>query len=439
MKLQNKLISAALAAVLTFGAMAAPNITPTATFAFAANSSKLSAPKDFKAKIKTSTTITLSWSKVSGASAYRVYKYNPDKNKFVKVKDVTGVSLTIKNLKPATTYKFKICTLKKKSGKYVKQELSSAISVKTLNKALGSSSVLEDYKSKYFYSMLSSKQKTAYRRMYEAAENFEEQPDLSDLGLDYGEEADVAFALKFENPQFFYIGNLSQLAYVMTKKDALKIKPKLEAAAKKISQKAMKESDIKERIRIIHDEICNMTTYQLSYDEAYGPLLYGEALCEGYGKAFAYVAQMSGIQTVCVTGFAARGAHLWNMVNLGDEWVHVDVTFDDQSSISYEYFCIDDDYAGLDHVPESYLPFPTSLAEAYDEEEIVEEFNKFMAQVKENYDKGIMTTRFYSDYKPFGGLLQYAVYHMNQGVQELGIDKQPWYMYWTNWIEIELR
>lgn len=52
--------------------------------------------------------IKISWNKVSGATGYRVYKYNPDTDKFVKLGDTTSTSATIKNLAAGTKYKFKV-------------------------------------------------------------------------------------------------------------------------------------------------------------------------------------------------------------------------------------------------------------------------------------------------------------------------------------------
>lgn len=309
-------------------------------------------------------------------------------------------------------------------------------------------SILDDYKSKYFYSTLNDQQKTVYERLFKAAENFEDSVDISGLGLERDQLQQAFYSMKYENPQFFYIENgfgysnsSASLYYGMSREEALEMKPKLEAAAMNIVNKAMAKSSVKERAKVIHDEICKMTDYQLTYSEPYGPLLYGEALCEGYGKAFAYVAQMAGIETVSITGFAARGGHLWNMIKLGNEWVHVDVTFDDQKSGTiYEYFCVGDDYIGYDHVPDDeYTNAPSTLAAAYDEEKVKAEFDKFIAQIKANYDKGVMVTTYYPDYKPMGGLLKYTVYNMNYGVYEAGItDKRPMYMYYNNWIEIQL-
>jgi len=131
MNLKRKVLSAALAGVLTFGSAGVADVLPTTVVA-EAKSSKLAAPKNFKAKSKTSDSVTLSWSKVSGAKAYRIFKYDSAKKKWVKVKDVKKTTYTVENLEAGTKYKFKICALKKNSkGKYVKQTTSKAITVKT--------------------------------------------------------------------------------------------------------------------------------------------------------------------------------------------------------------------------------------------------------------------------------------------------------------------
>lgn len=77
---------------------------------------KPAAPKSIKTK-QTTTTITLSWKKVTGADGYRVYKYNTKKKKYEKLKDVTGTSLRITDLKAGTVYKYKVRAYIKDDGK----------------------------------------------------------------------------------------------------------------------------------------------------------------------------------------------------------------------------------------------------------------------------------------------------------------------------------
>ncbi|MBQ8029114.1 MAG: fibronectin type III domain-containing protein, partial [Clostridia bacterium] len=65
---------------------------------------------------QTTSTITLKWSKVTGADGYRVYKYNSKTKKYEKLKDVTGTSLKISKLKAGTAYKYKVRAYTKDDG-----------------------------------------------------------------------------------------------------------------------------------------------------------------------------------------------------------------------------------------------------------------------------------------------------------------------------------
>lgn len=95
------------------------------------DASKLAAPKNVTAKT-TSSSITLSWNKVKGADAYRVYSYDESTKKYVKYKDVTAANCKITKLPSGKTYKFKVAALVKNSkGKYTSQTQSKTVSAKT--------------------------------------------------------------------------------------------------------------------------------------------------------------------------------------------------------------------------------------------------------------------------------------------------------------------
>ncbi|MDE6031176.1 MAG: chitobiase/beta-hexosaminidase C-terminal domain-containing protein [Oscillospiraceae bacterium] len=238
-------------------------------------------------------------------------------------------------------------------------------------------SLLDDYKSKYLYNTLSSNEKQVYEKIFEGVKNFKEEIDLSELDCDVEGIAGIFYSLKYENPQFFWIDNSWRYKYTgngkiisftpsynMTRSEAEKMQKKLDAAAEQIAQKALKQNDVTERLRIIHDEIIKMTDYEVNFNdrsngEPDGPLLNGKARCEGYAKAFCYIAQMVGVDALSISGFAEGGSHLWSMVKIDNKWLHVDVTFDDEWG--YEYFCIDDKKCGLDHVSDAAASFPSKI------------------------------------------------------------------------------
>lgn len=80
------------------------------------------------------TTVSLKWKKANGADMYRVYMYNPKTKKYESKGTVKGTSLTVKNLKVGTEYRFKIrsITVFGKTNYY--SDYSSVLKVRTAKK-----------------------------------------------------------------------------------------------------------------------------------------------------------------------------------------------------------------------------------------------------------------------------------------------------------------
>lgn len=73
---------------------------------------------NFKAtQLAGGTSLKFTWTKVSGATGYTVYRYSPAKKKYVSCGSTTGSSLTVKGLYADTQYKFRIAAYYKYSGK----------------------------------------------------------------------------------------------------------------------------------------------------------------------------------------------------------------------------------------------------------------------------------------------------------------------------------
>lgn len=97
------------------------------------SSDKLAAPTGVKGAVSENK-IVLTWNKVSGAKAYRVYKYDPKTGKYLKYKDVGGEKCTVTGLKSGTKYSFKVYALTSENGKFVPQNPSKAVSFTTKDK-----------------------------------------------------------------------------------------------------------------------------------------------------------------------------------------------------------------------------------------------------------------------------------------------------------------
>lgn len=60
---------------------------------------------------------------------------------------------------------------------------------------------------------------------------------------------------------------------------------------------------------------------------AYGALVDGDAVCQGYALAYKLILNQMGIG--CITVSSSGMKHMWNLVQLDGVWYHVDVTWDD--------------------------------------------------------------------------------------------------------------
>lgn len=80
---------------------------------------------------QTTDVITLKWSKVTGASGYRVYQYNSKTKTWDKVKTLSGTSCKVKKLKAGTSYKFRVKAYKKVSGETIWGNASATLATAT--------------------------------------------------------------------------------------------------------------------------------------------------------------------------------------------------------------------------------------------------------------------------------------------------------------------
>ena len=102
------------------------NVPPFAIIAEAADN-KLAAPKNIKAAAGDGK-VTLTWDKVKGADAYRVYLYNTDTKKYEQYKLVKSAKATVTDLENGKTYKFKVAAAVKNGKSYKTGTASAAVS-----------------------------------------------------------------------------------------------------------------------------------------------------------------------------------------------------------------------------------------------------------------------------------------------------------------------
>lgn len=316
-------------------------------------------------------TITLS-SPVSGVKFY----YTLDGTKPTK----KSTLYTAKGITVSKTATLRIMAAKSGwTGRYLTREYTITSS------QAANESILDDYTQKYGYNSLSANEKEAYARLFDAVSNYT-SADIGDLGISWETAKKVYWAFDYDNPQFYWLAdgcgasyyniNVMQTLkpnYSLTQQQAEKIRSQFEAAAQEIIDKALEKDSVYEQLEVINNELVLRTDYTSvgsSYiSEASGPLVYGKALCEGYSKAFMYLAQSIGVKCVCVVGYAGE-SHMWNMVEVDGEWYHVDVTWNDpvggEGANYNDYLLISDSTISLDHTV-SGNPFtvPKTAAEDY--------------------------------------------------------------------------
>ena len=140
------------------------------------------------------------------------------------------------------------------------------------------------------------------------------------------------------------------------------------------------DMDEYEKIKTVHDYIVNNTKYDVERNEeetseydsytAYGPLFQGYATCNGYTDLMAIFLTKLGYNNFKVAttpdeiSYSSTG-HIWNAVYFDDEWLHIDLTWDDPVSSD-----------GKDYLFHTYFLVSTeAMKEADQGETVIEEHN----------------------------------------------------------------
>lgn len=162
----------------------------------------------------------------------------------------------------------------------------------------------------------------------------------------------------------------------------------LEAAAKKLVNKIPAGLNDFEKIVFVHDNIILNTVYDKDgadaksngiWGTAYGCLVNGKAVCQGYSEGFEYIMKLLDIPCGTIKGLAWNNglnqgngepqSHAWNYVTINGKNYWIDLTWDDPdddevagSPLLHTYCLIDDERlkrtrsidAGQENVPTCY-------------------------------------------------------------------------------------
>lgn len=175
-------------------------------------------------------------------------------------------------------------------------------------------------------------------------------PEIFHIGKAYRYSIAKQFnkIIKFCLTGFLFEMNAKQYSEAL-----IKLRHERDCALKLISNCKTPE----EIIKYLHDYLIRKCEYahyatkdtSMSARTAYSALVNHEALCEGYAMAYCYLLKSVGIDCRCLISKDMN--HCWNYVNIGENWYHVDVTWDDPTyegknpdtaPIHYDHFLLSD-------------------------------------------------------------------------------------------------
>ena len=172
-----------------------------------------------------------------------------------------------------------------------------------------------------------------------------------------------AYMTRIENDTYYiafeYSENKENVSYNFARQERDEMSEKLKSKVKEIKDKIPHNATQYEAELIVHDFVCKNVEYdnaRMSKNNltAYGALVDGVAVCEGYARAMQLILNQIGIPCRLVCGEAGE-AHMWNLVKIGGKWHHLDATWDDMSKtdgldiVLHGYFNISDQHIAKTH------------------------------------------------------------------------------------------
>lgn len=215
----------------------------------------------------------------------------------------------------------------------------------------------EDAALRYPYQQLSGKEQQLYTALYDAMAAHEES-----VVLPYECTADeyerIYLMVRMQEPELFYVADTYQLADVLTEteirydetaEEAAAMQRQLDRVVDEMLLTMSLQPDEGQKLLTLHDLIAKRCRYAPSShaSDIYGCLVEGVAQCEGYSKAFCYVARKAGLQVMTIPGESDRGlGHAWNIAEIDGEFYNIDVTWDDEDylngAVSHRYYAMPD-------------------------------------------------------------------------------------------------
>lgn len=199
-------------------------------------------------------------------------------------------------------------------------------------------------------SLMSRDEDAAYQAIYQGLVDRNEQINLAEYQLTIDALKVLFGKVVNDHPELFYVRNEYRYSYNSGNMMVVSIEPTYltglpddaEERMKQATEQAMAQveagmSDM-EIALILHDYLVEHVAYNWDVatgkdtgdkiiHSAYGALVDGDAVCEGYALAYKLLLSECGVESVLVTSEEMN--HAWNLVEIDGSWYHVDVTWDD--------------------------------------------------------------------------------------------------------------
>lgn len=199
---------------------------------------------------------------------------------------------------------------------------------------------------------LTGPQRVIYDLVYEAAAAYEPKITFPS-GIRYDDVAPAMSVLLADTPELCGIAPSYSVSYYRNHPEeatGITLSYTLPSAAREalISAAEALTEDLPEAVTAravaLHDRICAAVTYDERSShahDAYGALVEGRAVCDGYTMAMTLVCRMAGIPAGMISGDAiasdgSTGPHSWNLLCLNGIYTQADVTWDDQPEAMLE-------------------------------------------------------------------------------------------------------
>jgi hypothetical protein len=214
--------------------------------------------------------------------------------------------------------------------------------------------------------------------------------------------------LYYEGCTYWSNGRL-QLNYRKDKATCLSHLEELNKRVDEIIQEIIKPNMTDyEKEQAAHDYIITHTRYDMknykkgtippeSYS-AYGTLVLGIGVCEGYAESMKLILDRLGIECLLVPGNSKGQNHVWNMVKIDESYYHVDLTWDDPVSsdgtdlLIYDYFNLTDSEMAKDHSWDT-KAYPPCLSTKYNyfyyNNLVVSKYGEFCDRIKNAMAAGL--------------------------------------------------